>query len=91
MANSCRGCNAAWTGNQACHCSNCHHTFSGITLFDIHRSQDGERGSCKSPEEFSTNQAGIQVMFLRSGMWRGPEIQSGSLRLSVSIKSLPGI
>lgn len=47
--NTCGGCNKKWTGMLACHCSNCHESFSGITTFDLHREATGERGRCKKP------------------------------------------
>jgi hypothetical protein len=69
---TCSGCPATWTATTAAHCSGCHRTFSGIGLFDLHRSQYGERGSCIDPDNVR-NQAGYRVMFHRDGMWRGPE------------------
>lgn len=37
MEFSCGGCDATWTGVNTSHCSGCHRTFSGPTLFDKHR------------------------------------------------------
>lgn len=34
---SCGGCDNTWTGANTAHCSACHRTFSGPTLFDKHR------------------------------------------------------
>jgi len=34
---TCGGCDAEWTGANTSHCSACHLTFSGPTLFDKHR------------------------------------------------------
>lgn len=51
----------------AAHCSNCHLTFSGVSLFDTHRSADGEHGACLDPESRP------EVFFFRNEMWRGPE------------------
>jgi hypothetical protein len=75
ITNTCGGCDATWGGTSPCHCAvpGCHQTFVGVSLFDAHRSQYGERGSCTHPTEVR-NRAGEQVMFLRDGMWRGPEM-----------------
>jgi hypothetical protein len=64
----CGGCPATWTAPGAAHCAACHRTFSGVSLFDLHRSQYGERGSCQDPGDVR------HMMFLRDGMWRGPEM-----------------
>lgn len=44
-------CGAWWTGSGRCHCGGCHETFSGLTAFDRHRTQDGEHGTCWPPAE----------------------------------------
>jgi len=31
-------CDASFTGMNTCHCTSCHATFTGITVFDKHRS-----------------------------------------------------
>jgi hypothetical protein len=75
--NTCSTCSATWTGNSACHCAGCHHTFVSATLFDAHRTQHGERGVCRRPADLtftSGQRAGDPVMFFREGMWRGPEM-----------------
>lgn len=70
---TCSGCEAAWTALGAAHCSGCHRTFSGILLFDAHRSQYGERGACLDPVTIRGEKTGEPAMFYRNGMWRGPE------------------
>jgi hypothetical protein len=67
----CSGCDETWTAISAAHCGACHQTFSGVGLFDLHRSQYGHRGACLSPETLC--RAGERVAFFRDGMWRGPE------------------
>jgi hypothetical protein len=47
-----------------CHCGACHRLFSGVTPFAVHRSADGEHGSCLDP-------ATLTVLRLRDGVWRG--------------------
>lgn len=70
---TCNGCEHTWTAITAAHCSGCHTApFSGVGLFDLHRSQYGERGHCIDPAEVR-NRAGYRVMAFRDGMWRGPE------------------
>lgn len=66
-------CGARWIGLAAAHCSACHRTFSGPALFDRHRAAYGEHGTCLDPTELR-NSCGYRVMFLRDGMWRGPEM-----------------
>ena len=76
-ANTCSGCTATWTGSNACHCSGCHHTFAGVRLFDAHRAQYGEHGICRRPADMtmaSGPREGEPIMFLRDGVWRGPEM-----------------
>jgi hypothetical protein len=69
MSITCNGCDQVWTALGACHCGACHRTFSGIKLFDRHRTHHGERGSCVDP----TTVKGSPIEF-RDGMWRGPEM-----------------
>lgn len=59
---TCSGCYSTWTGNRACHCSHCHQTFGGLSLFDAHRGPKG----CKTPQEAGATR-------LVDGVWRGPE------------------
>ena len=75
--NTCSGCSATWTGTSVCHCSSCHRTFAGVRVFDLHRTQYGEHGTCRRPADMivtSGLRAGEPVMFLRDGIWRGPEL-----------------
>lgn len=69
---TCR-CGAKWTALNAAHCGSCHQTFSGSSLFDLHRSVAGPHGTCRGPSGI-TNNRGERVMFYRNGMWRGPEL-----------------
>lgn len=68
--NTCSGCDATWTGVAVAHCSakNCHRTFSGPGLFDLHRSE----GRCLDPDQVLTR-GGERRLFFRDGQWRGPE------------------
>lgn len=70
---TCSGCDTRWTGHSRCHCSQCHRTFGGIGLFDQHR-----RGECLDPETI-LNKTGEHVMFLRDGIWRGPEFDAARI------------
>ncbi len=48
-------CGKSWKqrGNRTGHCSGCHHTFEGITLFDLHR----RGGVCADPRVMVVNDA----------------------------------
>jgi hypothetical protein len=70
-------CGATWTALGAAHCSACHRTFAAVGLFDAHRSQDGEHGTCLDPETLTAR--GERRMFFRDGMWRGPEMSAEAL------------
>jgi hypothetical protein len=71
---TCGGCDRTWTATGAAHCAACHtEPFSTARLFDLHRSAAGEHGRCLNPAQIR-NRAGEQIMFLRDGMWRGPEL-----------------
>lgn len=63
----CGGCDQRWTGMAPCHCSACHLTWSGITLFDRHR----RGGACLTPDEVITQG---QELIHRDGIWRQPEM-----------------
>lgn len=67
--NTCNGCTATWTAQNAAHCSVCHHTFSTVALFDAHR----HGGRCLHPLWVLTK-SGEKRMQFRNGMWRGPEM-----------------
>jgi hypothetical protein len=74
---TCSRCDASWTGHRACHCSGCCRTFSGVDLFDRHRSLAGEHGTCHDPETItyrSGPREGRHVMVLRNGIWSSPEM-----------------
>lgn len=61
-------CGAWWTGAGRAHCGGCHETFSGITAFDLHRSQAGEHGTCRAPAD-----VGLEVAERPYGpLWRSP-------------------
>lgn len=66
---TCR-CGARWAGKAAAHCSACHQTFSGATMFDRHRSNVGERGKCLAPGRLVNTKTGERVMYLIDGVWR---------------------
>lgn len=48
---TCNGCNATWTGLKPAHCSACHHTFTAISAFDMHRtgSHANSKRTCLPP------------------------------------------
>lgn len=71
---TCGGCPATWTATGAAHCACCHQTFSTWRLFDAHRHARGEHGGCLDPSAIVNGVTGERVMFLREGMWRGPEL-----------------
>jgi hypothetical protein len=60
----CGGCPSVWTGLAVAHCAACHQTFGGVSLFDAHRSQSGERGSCEDPD--------LIGLVFRDRCWRRP-------------------
>ena len=70
---TCNGCDHTWTALGAAHCGGCHRTFSSVGHFDKHRNQHGERGECINP-------AGIEGIYFRGGMWRGPEMSDEQRR-----------
>lgn len=67
MGVQCAGCDTEWTGLGKCHCGarECHRTFSGVTLFDLHRS----RGKCVDPATLRTKD-GKPLAFLVLGIWQ---------------------
>lgn len=74
---TCASCNATWTATSAAHCSGCHSTLSGVTLFDRHRSVAGERGTCTPPGDLR-DADGQPICELRDGMWRFPEMDEAA-------------
>ncbi|WP_420855008.1 hypothetical protein [Rhodococcus pseudokoreensis] len=44
---TCTKCEATWGGMHTCHCSGCHHTFSSLSAFDLHRRGD----QCRTPSD----------------------------------------
>jgi hypothetical protein len=70
---TCGGCGASWSALSAAHCGSCHRLFASVSLFDMHRSQDGDHGACIPPGEVQ-GRNGEQRLFFRDGMWRGPEL-----------------
>ena len=72
---TCNGCDRVWTATGAAHCAACHAApFATAGLFDQHRSAAGEHGTCLDPEKILNRRTGERMMFLRNGMWRGPEM-----------------
>lgn len=67
---TCR-CGAAWSGVSRCHCSGCHITWSGATLFDQHRWHKGGKDGCWPPGELT---AQGKPLVSRDGIWGGPEM-----------------
>lgn len=71
---TCGGCDTVWHRIDTAHCGACHRTFSSVTWFDAHRSQDGEHGTCLDPVTVLTHD-GRPRMFLRdNGVWGGPPL-----------------
>lgn len=67
-------CGKTWRqrGNRTGHCSGCHETFEGETVFDAHRVTD-EHGQriCLAPGDVKF--AG-HLLRLENGTWRGPRM-----------------
>lgn len=65
-------CGKTWRqrGNRTGHCSACHETFEGESLFDAHRVtlDDGTRG-CREPGSMKVRGVALR---LENGSWRGP-------------------
>ncbi len=66
---TCGGCPTRWTAPNAAHCGKCHRLFATVSLFDKHRDQRGEHGTCLDPADCT--------MRYRDGMWHGPEMRAG--------------
>lgn len=62
-----------WTAPGAAHCAGCHRTWSGVALFDRHRTGYGEHGQCQDPAAM-LDKSGAPLCEFRDGMWRGPEM-----------------
>ena len=73
MEFTCGRCGARWRGVNACHCGGCHRTFSGPTLFDLHRSARGtaDHGTCLDP---ATLTKGGALELRDDGIWHAPEM-----------------
>ena len=70
-------CGKEIAGQRACHCAACCATFSGISLFDAHRSlRGGEHGTCLDPST-------LKGAELRDGVWSAPEM-SAEARAAIS-------
>jgi hypothetical protein len=65
-------CGKTWRqrGNRTGHCSGCHETFEGESVFDAHRVtlDTGDRG-CLNP---ATDKINGNMLRLVNGTWRGP-------------------
>ena len=73
-------CGATWTGAASMHCSGCHQTFGGLSLFDAHRTGYGDRGSCKDPRAMRVGGLGLQLDDA-AGVWRSQMPVEASARL----------
>jgi len=73
---TCGGCPAVWTAQAAAHCGACHASFSGIRLFDRHRSLVGLHGRCVDPAGLMSR--GEPICELRDGVWRSPEMDDAA-------------
>lgn len=66
-------CGKSWNqhGNRTGHCSNCHETFEGLSLFDWHQTlADDGSVNCRDPRKPEFASKGLR---LSDGTWRGPE------------------
>jgi len=72
-------CGKTWKqrGNRTGHCSKCHETFEGLSLFDSHQ-RIGDNGSvtCRDPHDPNYKYGG-QNLRLVDGTWRGPAMPKG--------------
>lgn len=67
-------CGRSWKqrGNTTGHCSRCHETFEGLSVFDAHffTDTDGKR-KCRHPSEVKIG--GVPLR-LENASWRGPRM-----------------
>lgn len=57
-------------GNTTGHCSRCHETFEGVTLFDAHQTiGDDGRTVCADPRQMTVRGKPLRLV---DGSWRGP-------------------
>jgi hypothetical protein len=66
---SCSGCGRRWNSARIHHCSACHHSFSGGSLFDTHRTRRGTHGGCLDPARLRTGGGRLRLL---DGVWCGP-------------------
>lgn len=67
-------CGKSWKqrGNRTGHCSNCHETFEGLSLFDWHQTLDDQgRVLCRNPSDAEGVKRGLRLV---EGTWRGPKM-----------------
>lgn len=69
LVGTCGRCGSRWTSRRIAHCSGCHRSFQGVSVFDRHRSAVGERGACLDP-------AGLPGIRLVGDVWHGPELDA---------------
>lgn len=78
-------CGAVWRqrGNRTGHCSRCHLTWEGISLFDAHQSTGPDGHTiCKAPTEMTVK--GEPLRFV-DGSWRGPKMSRTALEAFESV------
>lgn len=78
-------CGARWAGLCMAHCGGCHRTFGGVTLFDQHRSVEGEHGACLDPAQLR-GKDGQQLAYYRDGVWHGPPMPAEELARRLGLK-----
>jgi hypothetical protein len=66
---TCSGCDSSWTALGLCHCSACHQSFSGLTLFDLHR----VGGHCLHPSALTFQQLPLRQD--AAGVWRSSVVR----------------
>ena len=73
---TCPRCDNWWSGLIACHCSECHRTFTGAYAFDMHRAGSHAHGKrhCVDPERVGLIPANrLWRGWSRPGTWEGPD------------------
>lgn len=73
-------CGRSWTqhGNRTGHCSGCHETFEGLSLFDAHQRIEAD-GSviCLSPASMMYHGEPPRLV---DGTWRGPAMPTDTFK-----------
>lgn len=73
----CSGCENRWTGLNSAHCAGCHHSFTSVAAFDLHRRGD----KCLEPATILTRKGQFALVpadrpwigWSKPGTWDGPQ------------------